>query len=242
MTLLLHSKKRNCTLRPRIFQKHPLFITCLLVFTVDELCNVSNKSQPPSNLAKYQYFYKRELITLLYFENFRNTSFYHIFTTVSEVCNIPNKYWLPNKWDKIFYTKHLILLLHSNKKFVLSIAQVFKNTHFLPHVNYFSQWMRCAIFQIKTNLLVIYQDINIFTKETLYPSIIWKKNWRSRLLAFFETSTFYHIFTVFNSEVCNISNKHQLPNKSATKIFSRKIPNIAPSLQQKNCVLHRTSF
>ena len=79
---------------------------------------------------------------------------------------------------------------------MLSIAQVFKNTHFLPHVNQFSQWMRCAIFQIKTNLLVIYQDINIFTKETLYPSIIWKKNWRSRLLAFFETSTFYHIFTV----------------------------------------------
>ena len=41
------------------------------------------------------------------------------------------------------------------KIFALSIAEAFRNFHFLLHFYQFSQWMRCAIFQINTNLLII---------------------------------------------------------------------------------------
>ena len=34
--------------------------------------------------------------------------------------------------------------------------------------------MRCALFEINTNLLKIYKHINILTEETLQPSFIWK--------------------------------------------------------------------
>ena len=37
------------------------FYQKLLVFTVDKVCNISNKHQPPNDLAKYQYFYTRHL-------------------------------------------------------------------------------------------------------------------------------------------------------------------------------------
>ena len=36
-----------------------------------------------------------------------------------------------------------------------------------------------------------------FTQETLHPSFISKRNLRSPQQKFFETSTFYHIFTIF---------------------------------------------
>ena len=56
LTLLLHFNKKNCALHRRIYQKHQRFTTFSLVFTVDDVCNISNKDQPPSNSAKYQYF------------------------------------------------------------------------------------------------------------------------------------------------------------------------------------------
>ena len=34
-----------------------LFTTILLIFTVDEVCNITNKNRSPSNLAKCQSFY-----------------------------------------------------------------------------------------------------------------------------------------------------------------------------------------
>ena len=37
------------------------FYLTLLVFTVDELCNISNKCQHPNDLAKYHYFTKGTL-------------------------------------------------------------------------------------------------------------------------------------------------------------------------------------
>ena len=83
-----------------------------------------------------------------------------------------NTDFLINQLHKYFYTKHLTLPLRANKKFVLFIAQVSKNIHFLPHANYFSQWMRWTIFQIYTNLLLIYQNFKIFAQKTLCPSII----------------------------------------------------------------------
>ena len=64
--------------------------------------------------------------------------------------------------------------------------------------------MRCAMFKLYANILVIHQNINIFTQETLYPSFISKKknnkkNWRSPEQTVIKTSTFYHIFTFINS-------------------------------------------
>ena len=56
-----------CSFPRRIFSKHPLFNTILLVLTVDEVCYISNKYQPPYNLAKRQYFYTRDFISLLHF-------------------------------------------------------------------------------------------------------------------------------------------------------------------------------
>ena len=44
LTLLLHFKNKI------------ILTTFLLVFKVDEVCNISNKNQPPSNSTKYQYF------------------------------------------------------------------------------------------------------------------------------------------------------------------------------------------
>ena len=60
--------QKICALHCKIFEKHPLFATFLLVFTVDELCYISNKYQSPNNLRKYQYFYTGDFISLLHFE------------------------------------------------------------------------------------------------------------------------------------------------------------------------------
>ena len=48
-------QKTNCTLHPRRFQENPLF-AFLLIFTVNELRNISNKYRPPSNLPSINFF------------------------------------------------------------------------------------------------------------------------------------------------------------------------------------------
>ena len=78
-----------------------------------------------------------------------------------------NTDFLINQLQKYFYTKHLTLLLHSNKKVVLLIAEGFRKIDFLPHFYLISQRMRCAILQINTDLVKVYEHINIFTQETL---------------------------------------------------------------------------
>ena len=59
--------KKIWALHRRYFQKRPLFTIFLAVFTVDGVCNITNKNQPPSYLSKYQYFYTRDLIFFLHF-------------------------------------------------------------------------------------------------------------------------------------------------------------------------------
>ena len=59
---------KMCALHRRIFQKHLLFTTFLVFLTVDEVCYISNKYQPPYDLAKCQYFYTSGFISLFYFE------------------------------------------------------------------------------------------------------------------------------------------------------------------------------
>ena len=61
------SCRKNSALPCRRFLEHPLFTTYLLVFTVTKVCNTSNKYWPPNKLAK-QYFYARDLMSLLHLE------------------------------------------------------------------------------------------------------------------------------------------------------------------------------
>ena len=101
----------------------------LLVLAVDEMSCISQKYQPPNNLAKHQYFYTRDFISLLHFGkkigalHRKRFSKHPLFTTfsiflkVSEVCNISSKWWLPNKSaNKIFLHKTPYLLPLIQKK------------------------------------------------------------------------------------------------------------------------------
>ena len=121
--------------------------TFTLVFTGDEVCYISNKYQPPNNSAKYQYFYTSDFIYLLHFEKkdgvlHRKSFLKHpLFTVFSLILIVRfaifqiNTDFLINHLQIHFYTEHLKLLFHSNKKIVLSIVQVFRNIHFLPNAN-----------------------------------------------------------------------------------------------------------
>ena len=81
---------------------------------------------------------------------------FSLFWKVSEVCIISNKYWLSNKSaNKIFLHKTPCTLLYFKQNFSLSIAEPFRNIHFLQHIYKSSQGIKCAIFQVKTKLLVI---------------------------------------------------------------------------------------
>ena len=86
--------------------------------------------------------------------------------------------------------------------------------------------MSCTIFQRNTDLLMIYQNINTFIQEALYPSFISKKKWNGLHRKFLLIQSFFSIFSLFLKvgEVCNISNKCWFPNKSVNKIFLHKTP------------------
>ena len=134
---------------------------------------------------------------------------FSLFLTVRFAIFQTNTGFIVNQLKPVF-TQTLYTLLHFKKEFTISILEVFTNIKCLPHLYQFSQWMRCAIFQINTNLLVIQQNINIFAKETLYPSFISKKKigvlHRKRFSKHSLLSTFSLFLMV--SEVCNISNKY----------------------------------
>ena len=58
-------QKTNCTLQWRGLQRNPFF-AFLLIFTANELCNISNKYRPPSNLPSNNIFTQETLY--IYFE------------------------------------------------------------------------------------------------------------------------------------------------------------------------------
>ena len=128
---------------------------------------------------------------------------FSLFLKVSQVCNVLNKCWLPNKLaNKRFLSKIPYTLLYFKKNIALSIADDLRNIQFLSHFYKFLHWMRCALFLLSLliSLLITERNINIFTQETLHLSFIFRKQWRSPLQTFFETSTVYRIFTIFKSE------------------------------------------
>ena len=114
-----------------------------------------------------------------------------------------------NHLKEYFYTRYPTRVLHL-RKILLSIADVSRNIHILRQFYWFSLWVRCAIFQINTNLLISEQNINIFTQETLFLFFILEKWLRFLSESYFEKFIFYHIFTILTvSEICNISNKYR---------------------------------
>ena len=90
--------------------------------------------------------------------------------------------------------------------------------------------MRSAIFQIKTDLLIIYQNINSFTQETLHPFFISKKIGTVHRKHFPKYSFLPYLT---ENEVFNISNKYRLPNKSAKKMILHKTLYTPPSFKKK---------
>ena len=68
-------------------------------------------------------------------------------------------------------TKDLKTILYFTKKH--SLSQGFFQKY--PLFYQFSQWVRCGIFQIKTDFLISQRNINIFTQEILSPSSISRK-------------------------------------------------------------------
>ena len=112
----------------------------------------------------------------------KHTSFitFSLFLIVSEVFNISNKYWLK---------RGLTYLLHFEK---------YSTLHFSKH----SRFTRLSLFLIVTEMWYISNKHwllnkkikNIFAQVTLHPSFM-----PSLSCWFLETSTFYHIFIIFDS-------------------------------------------
>ena len=99
------------------------------------------------------------------------------------------------------------------KNFVLSIAEAFRNFyfHFLPRRR------RSAIFQLNTNLLVIYEDINNFKR--LYNPASFEKKVVTIHCKPFRKHPLFSTFSLFLTvgETCNSSNKYWLPYNLAKK-------------------------
>ena len=145
-TVPLVSQQNICAIYRKGSLKDRLFTTVLPDFTVDGVCNISNNYRSPKILRKHWYFYTKEFINLLYFEKrlalsianiFWNIQFlphfYYFLQWVRVVIFQINTNFLINKLKKYFYTKKLALLLHTIRKLTLSIAEYFRNTHFLQH-------------------------------------------------------------------------------------------------------------
>ena len=154
----------------------------------------------PSDLAKYQYFHARTLLSFLPFEEklalfiakrflkYLLFTTYSLFMRVSEVCNTSNKCWLPNKSTiKIF--------LH-------------KTPHNPPLFPYLKK---------KKENIYIYIYIS---QETLYRSFIAQKLGALHRKRFLKDPLFTRFLLVFKVEnVCYISNKYQPNNLAKYQYF-----------------------
>ena len=131
-----------------------------------------------------------------------------------------NADFLINQLTKYFYTRHLTLPPYFTKKFALSIAESFKNIHFLPHFYQFSEWMNCTMFQIKTNFQTGQQNIYYFKQKTLHTI---------KISVFHRRGSRQHsLFIIFSlvlrmGKVFNITNKYQcLISQLKAYIFTKE--------------------
>ena len=124
LTSLFYFKKKDLSIAESF--RNIQFLLHLPVFTLDKVCFISNKHEPR--------IHRKHFSKHLHFTSFS------LFLTGNGVCNISNlTNFLINQLEKYCYTRHLTLLLRSNKLFVLSNAEVFRKIDFLPHLYPFSQ-------------------------------------------------------------------------------------------------------
>ena len=185
------------TLYPSFFEKKSLstlqtfcktftFYAFLLFLTVSEVCNISKKYRLPNKSGK-KYFYTRHLTRLHHFKKTwtlhcrsfqKQLLFYQIFISlhVDEVYNISNKYRPPSNLVKHLhsYTRDFTSILYFEKNGLFRRKNFWKHLFFLPHFQYFWQWVRFVMFQINSDLLTNLLK-SIFTQDTLHLSFL-KKN------------------------------------------------------------------
>ena len=81
----------------------------------------------------------------------------------------------------IIFTQEILHLSLISKKKALFII---RNIYYLPHLYYFSWWMKFAIFQINTDLVIAFQNIKLFTQEPSHHSLTSERNWLSSSQSF----------------------------------------------------------
>ena len=119
---------------------------------------------------------------------------FSLFLAISGMCNISNKYWLPNKpakqnfWHKSTSTP----LLHFKTNSALN-CRIFQKHPI------FTTFLQVAIVD---EVYLSYQnsEIWIFLHKIPYIFLCFKKTWRSPWQRSFEITTFYHIFSIFQSK------------------------------------------
>ena len=129
-------------------------------------------------------------------------STFALFLKVSEVCNISNKCWLPNKLARnYFYTKHHTPLFYLKQNFALSITESLKHplfTTFLLVLTLYEIFYISYKYQSPNNLA---KHQYFYTRDFISLHHF-KKNWCSPMQKFYKTSNFDHLFSIFKSEWC----------------------------------------
>ena len=130
----------------RRFLKHPLFTTILLVWAVTGMCNISDKYHLFNRSTKYQYLYTKNFnltyLTKILVISIKMFQKHPLFTTflllfaVSKVCNIWNKYWLPNKSTNFnIFTQEISHLYFISKSNWFFLTQRFLEASTFNHIS-----------------------------------------------------------------------------------------------------------
>ena len=117
--------------------------------------------------------------------------------------------------ELVFLQKNLMFTHLSRYNLILCIAKSFRNTRFSPYFYYYLQQVKCVIFEINSDFLHSYQLL-IFLYQRTYVSPSLQKAITALSRRGFQKYPCFNIFLLVLTvgEVYNISNKHQLPNKS----------------------------
>ena len=139
-----------CALHRRSFQKDRLFTTFLPLFTVDEVCNISNKYRSPENVWTHSYFYTRDFITLLHLED--SLKYISFFTkAIGAFCH-----WF---LEASTLRCTIFIILHKWPYIAPSFSKKISALHCRgPQKHYwFWEWVRYLILQINASFLISQQ-------------------------------------------------------------------------------------